>query len=107
MFKDFLAIALAKIHLGEWKAAEQWLNHATRINWTYMNYYDLVILHGLLEHIRQNATLELIDDAYVERLAVQVVAPGDSASSSIPDIRSFCPGSEYSAGSKPVASGYG
>ena len=58
-----------------------------------MNYNDLVILHGLLEHIRQNATLELIDDAYVDRLSVQVAAPGDSSSFSIPDIRSFCTGS--------------
>ena len=93
MFKDFLAGALAKVHLGEWKTAEQLLNRATRINWIYMNYYDLVILHGLLEHIRQNASLELFDDAYVDRLAVQVAAPGDSDSSSIPDIRSFCSGS--------------
>ena len=93
MFKDFLAIALSKVHLGEWKTAEQWLNRATQIEWTYMNYNDLVILHGLLEHIRQNATLELIDDAYVDRLSVQVAAPGDSSSFSIPDIRSFCTGS--------------
>ncbi len=90
MFKDFLASALAKVNLGEWKTAEQILDRATRIDWTYMNYDDLVILHGLLEYIRQNATLELIDDAYVDRLAEQVAAPDDSASSSIPDIRSFC-----------------
>jgi hypothetical protein len=90
MFKDFLALALAKVQIGEWKSAEQSLNVATRNNWPYMNYYDLVILHKLLEHIRQNARLELIDDAYVDRLAAQVAAPGDSASSTLPDIRSFC-----------------
>ena len=90
-FRDFLASALAKIHLEEWQTAEKILHQATRNEWPRVAFNDLVILHALLEQIRQNSTLELIDDAYVDRLAEQVGASGDSFSSFGPDIRSFCP----------------
>ena len=89
-FSDYLGAALAKIHLGEWSAAEDLLDTVTRTLSTN-RMTDIVILHGLLAHIRQNVPLELIDDAYVDQLAEQVPAPGDSLSSLAPDIRLFCP----------------
>jgi hypothetical protein len=91
-FGDYLGGALAKARLGEWKAAEQTLDLGTRVSWSEKT-SEIEILHGLLVHIRQNFTLEIIDDAYVDRLAKDVGASSDSASSSVPDIHSFCPDS--------------
>lgn len=90
-FSDFLAAALAKIHLDEWRTAEKILHQSAQNKWPDVDFNKLVILHGLLEQIRQKSTLELIDNAYVDRLAELVGANGDSASSFVPDARSFCP----------------
>jgi len=89
-FGDYLGGALAKARLGEWKAAEQTLDLGTRLSWSEKT-SEVEILHGLLEHIRQNFKLEIIDDAYVGRLAEEVGASNDSYSPFIPDARSFCP----------------
>lgn len=89
-FSDYLGGALAKARLGEWKAAEQTLDLGTRLSWSEKT-FEIKILHGLLEHIRQNFRLELIDDAYVERLAEKIGAISDSNLSFVPDARSFCP----------------
>jgi hypothetical protein len=90
-FGDYLGGALAKARLGEWKAAEQTLDLGTRLSWSEKT-SEVEILYGLLEHIRQNFKLEIIDDAYVDRLAEEVGATSDSNSSFVPDPRSFCPG---------------
>jgi len=90
-FGDYLAGALAKIHLGKWKTAEQTLDLGTRLL-SSEKISEIKILHGLLEHIRQNFRLEIIDDAYVDRLAEESGASVDSNSFVIPDARSFCPG---------------
>ena len=89
-FGDYLGGALAKARLGEWKTAEQTLDLGTRLSWSE-NVSEIEILHGLLEHIRQNFTLEIIDDAYVDRLATEVGASSNSNSYFAPDVRSFCP----------------
>ena len=89
-FGDYLGGALAKARLGEWKAAEQTLDLGTRLSLSE-NISEIEILHGLLEHIRQNFTLEIIDDAYIDRLAKEVGANSNSISSLAPDARSFCP----------------
>ena len=89
-FGDYLGGALAKARLGKWKAVEQTLDLGTRLSWSEKT-FEVEILHGLLEHIRQNFTLEIIDDAYVDRLAEDIGASSDSNSSFVPDVRSFCP----------------
>ena len=52
---------------------------------------EIAILHSLLVQIRQNVGLELFDEAYINRLAVDIGANSDSISSFVPDVRSFCP----------------
>jgi hypothetical protein len=89
-FGDYLGGTLAKARLGEWKTAEQTLDLGTRLSWSEKT-SEIEILHGLLEHIRHNFTLEIIDHAYVDRLAGEVGVSGDSSSSYIPDAHSFCP----------------
>jgi len=89
-FSDYLGGALAKANLGEWKASEQTLDLGTRLSWSE-NTSEIEILHALLVHIRQNFTLELIDDAYVERLAEKIGASSNSNLSFVPDAHSFCP----------------
>ncbi|GAG64283.1 unnamed protein product, partial [marine sediment metagenome] len=90
-FGDYLGGALAKARLGEWKTAEQTLDLGTRFSWSEKT-SEVEILHGLLEYIRQNFTLEIIDGAYVDRLAGEVGTSNDPNSSAVPDPRSFCPG---------------
>jgi hypothetical protein len=90
-FSDYLGGALAKAKLGEWKAAEQTLDLGTRLSWSEKT-TEIKILLGLLEHIRRNFPLEIIDDAYVDRLAAEIGASSDFNSSFVPDTRSFCPG---------------
>ena len=89
-FSDYLGGALAKAKLGEWQASEQTLDLGTRLSWSEKT-SEIKILHGLLKQIRQNFKLEIIDDAYVDRLAEEVGASGDSTSIFVPDIRLFCP----------------
>ena len=89
-FSDYLASALAKVRLGEWKTAEQLLDNATRRSYSD-NLSEIAILHSLLVQIRQKSALELFDEAYVVRLAEKIGASSNSNSSFIPDVRSFCP----------------
>ena len=89
-FSDYLGGALAKANLGEWKISEQTLDLGTRLTWSEKT-FEIKILHGLLEYIRQNFTLEIIDDAYVDRMAKEVGDRSGSISFFIPDARSFCP----------------
>jgi hypothetical protein len=88
-FSDYLGGSLANINLGEWKTAEQTLDLGTRLSWSEKT-TEIKILHGLLEHIRRNSTLKIIDNAYVKRLAANIGVSRD-ASSVVPDARSFCP----------------
>ena len=89
-FGDYLGGALAKARLGEWKKAEQTLDLGTRLSWSEKT-SEIKILHGLLEHIRHNFPLEIIDDAYVDQLGEEVSAGSDSISTIISNARSFCP----------------
>jgi hypothetical protein len=89
-FGDYLGGALAKARLGEWKTAEQTLDLGTRLSWSEKT-SEIKILHGLLEHIRHNFPLQIIDDAYVDRLGEEVSAGSDSISTIISNARSFCP----------------
>jgi len=90
VFSDFLGSALVKVRQGKWKKAEQLLDSATRHKASY-NLSEISILHGLLVQIRQNLGLELFDEAYVNRLAEDIGASGDSNSTLVPDLRAFCP----------------
>ena len=90
VFGDFLGSALVKVRQGEWKAAEQLLDTATRISASY-KLSDIAILHNLLVLIRQNVGLELFDEAYVNHLAEDIGASRDSDLSLVPDVRAFCP----------------
>jgi hypothetical protein len=89
-FSDNLAGALAKVRMGEWRAAEQLLDWLTRNLWSEKT-HEILILHGLLVQISQNIQLELFDDAYLDKLAREISLSGDSISSFVPDTRSFCP----------------
>lgn len=89
-FSDYLGGAMATASLGEWKAAEETLDMATRFTWSE-NPSEISVLYGLLIQIRQNAALELFDDAYVNKLAGKAGAESETTTSSIPDPRSFCP----------------
>jgi hypothetical protein len=90
VFGDFLGSALVKVRQGEWKAAEQLLDTATRISASY-KLSEIAILHSLLVQIRQNVGLELFDEAYVNRLAEDIGASGEFSLNPVPDIRAFCP----------------
>jgi len=89
-FSDYLGSALAKVRLGEWKTAEQLLDTATRLSYSD-RMSEIAILHSLLVQIRQNVALELFDEAYLNRVAEDIGASGDSSSTPVPYFRAFCP----------------
>jgi hypothetical protein len=89
-FSDYLGGAMAKSRLGEWAMAEQLLDTATRSSWSE-NTTEISILHYLLVQIRMNASLELFDDAYLDRLAGDIGLGNDATSSAGPAPVSFCP----------------
>jgi len=89
--RDFLASTMAKIHLGEWIEAERILDQATRITWQFAERDDLVNLYKLLLQMRDNGTLEKIDENYLNRLSEQIGEDDSFDLAEVPDINSFCP----------------
>lgn len=89
-FSDYLGSALAKVRLGEWKTAERVLDTATRLSYSE-RLSEIAILHSLLVQIRQNVSLKLFDEAYINRLAENIGASRDSSTTLVPDFRAFCP----------------
>ena len=89
-FGDFLAAALAKARLGEWKNAEQMLNTATRLTASFKP-YEIKVLHDLLVQIRRNSGLELFDDAYVERIGGEASSEDAVLLPPLPEVSVFCP----------------
>jgi len=89
-FGDFLGAALAQARLGDWKEAEQILDNATRQSVSYKP-SEIKILHDLLVQIGKNSALELFDDAYIERIAVEVSPENKTILSKLPEVGDFCP----------------
>jgi len=89
-FSDYLGSAFAAVRMGEWQTAEELLDMGTRLSWSEKP-SEISILHGLLTQIRPNSTLDLFDDAYINRLAERIGVSGDSTSTFVPDPQKFCP----------------
>jgi hypothetical protein len=89
-FSDFLAAALAQARQGEWKRAEQILDNVIRQKASYKP-TEIKILHNLLVQIRQNHTLELFDDTYLDQIAEGTTSKDEAALTQLPSITAFCP----------------
>lgn len=89
-FSDYLAAALAQARLGKWEKSEEILDDITRQSASFKP-SEVKILHDLLVQIRQNGTLELFDDAYIEKIAVKDNSGNEASLPPLPGISDFCP----------------
>ncbi len=88
---DFLAAALAKTKMSDWRTAEQILDTATKTTWPRLIYSNLFALQTLLSHIRDNSGLTIMDEDYLDRLSAQLGTRSNQKSSMDLDIKLFCP----------------
>jgi len=91
-FSDYMGGALAAVRMHEWKTAEEMLDMGTRFSWSEKT-AEISILHSLLTQIRENYSLQLFDEAYMDRLAKRVGEDADFTSSDGLTAMNFCPDS--------------
>ena len=87
---DYIAAGFAKTRMEEWQTAEEILDAATRIVWPTSDQSDLVILVSLLNTIKEKASITLIEEDYLQQLAVEVSNPLDVPATTGPVSEIFC-----------------
>lgn len=90
--KDYLALALAQLRIGDATAAEDTLAKALSITWGQLEFVDLVIMHALLTEIKGQQAWTQLNDSYVEQLAKEIEGFQIDIRSSRPIADIFCYG---------------
>lgn len=87
---ELLALAIANMRLGRWAQAEKIVNEASFIGWPNVNSGQVRLLYRILEVLRENTTLTLIPNSYIEQQRQNVISMGFSPAELELDIRLLC-----------------